>query len=390
MNIIHPKITQLSLSQFGLDETHLEPNDEPFSIVICDVISISTEIDARKVGLDFEKNIKEYLEMHHNDLSVKLLKRSVERAQNYFFKQYLKYEGLLKISLLILLKTPKLTASSSPDKVLVTSMGDIKFFSLDSSIQLAYYDAKSPQLPDNLSTKKRFSYLNNAIGCKDLNFNYSEIPVEPRTSLLMATYGSYQQTPQDKLYALFSDYENKRHLVGKLMTKSKGKSDLRSFLLIDFQKKAHPDFSSPLALSSSKLPHHELSSKKVRLFPVWAIKIACVAVVCLLSLEFFNHYLNSQRDTTERNLGVGRPKEIHTQFTLKSIKKPLEFPFLKERAYIVDLKDRYKRQLELIDKLQQIINEQDKTLCELQVKEFYQQEAVTSNNSPQSEPHLEN
>jgi hypothetical protein len=121
----------------------------------------------------------------------------------------------------------------------------------------------------------------------------------------------------------------------------------------------------------------EENKKREPYIPIWAIKIGLVALVCLLCLEFFNYFLNNTKRTQypiSRNV---TPKEVQTNITLRALKKPLEFPFLKERAYIVDLKEKYERQTDVIEKLQEIISEQDKALRNLQVRNYYQPDTIS-------------
>ena len=247
-------------------------------------------------------------------------------------------------------------------------------------MQLIYYDSEIPQLPENLSLKKRFNYITNAIGVPDMKCSISSSALKRDSSLLVATYGSYHQTNKEKLFSLFSDFEQKKNHIYRLIYRSKEKDHFRFFSFINFKKQpenfllqgynSSPDQES---YKSSK------SKKKEKSFPSWIVKIASVAIISLLCLEFFNYYLNvSQNASPYSFLLKDEEKSVHTNLNGKSLKKPLELPFLKERAYIIDLKEKYDSQAQVIEKLQIVIKGQEEALRNMQLKTLHKHETISA------------
>lgn len=376
MSAVYPTISHLSLDSFGLSETLYEPHEELLFYVLCDAINLTNPSESLKISKIFEKSIRQYILLRRNEMSEKLLRKAMEHAQNYFYKHYLSFENQLKVSVVIIVQLPTSLTGHQNKKILISGVGDLKVYHLDTSLQLIYYDSEIPQLPEALSFKKRFNYITNAIGAPDLRCRVTTSELSLDSSLLVATYGSYQQTNKEKLFSIFSDFENKKNQINKLIQKSKEKDHLKSFSLISFTKHLLLQPQDP-ADPPTKEEKNEIE-KKERYFPLWAVKIALVALVCLLCLEFFNYYLNITKTSTFAASSKTAPKEVQTNLHLRSLKKPLEFPFLKERAYIVDLKEKYEKQNDVIEKLQDIISEQDKALRNLQVKSYYHPDTISA------------
>lgn len=379
MSTLYPVISRLSLDSLGLTETLYEPHDKLFFYVLCDPVNLSNPTASLKISKLFEKCIREYINLNRNDISEKLLKKAIEHAQNYFYKNYISSQNQLKVNVVIILQLPNENPNSVDRNILIAGVGDIKVYHLDTSIQLIYYDPELPQLPEGLSYKKRFNYITNALGAPDIKCRITTSTLNHKSSLLVATYGSYSHTNKEKLFSVFADFENKKPQIHRLIQKSKEKDHLKSYSYISFFK---PNLSKNLIVPNSTIREItgdcEIEKKKDRYLPLWAIKIGLVAIVCLLCLEFFNYYLNSSKPPLYSLQKKVTPKQVQTNITLRSLKKPLEFPFLKERAYIVDLKEKYERQSEVVEKLQEIISEQDKALRNLQVRNYYQPDTISA------------
>lgn len=373
----HPKILQINHDHLGICETFFEPKSNLLFYVLCDAININNPEKNLSISREFEKIIKEYLHLHWTELTEKILKKALDHAQNHFLKNYLSYENQLKIAITIIVEESKGTPSEIKN-LLIAGAGDIKVFQLDKTLQLLFYDPEIPQLPENLSLKKRFHYITNAIGPPNFKCSITSAQLKPDSSLLISTYGAYSKSNKTKLFSLFSNLEQKKPQVYKLLVKSKDKDHLGIFAHIAFKPKNLNSYSHETP-AKTNFPHSFfLDSKKEKHFPVWALKIASVAIVSLLCLEFFNYYLKLTK-TTPYNLFVDDvPKSVQTSIDLKSLKKPLELPFIKERAYIVDLKEKYDQQSKVVEKLQSIVNEQDKALRDLQVKNFYQNDTISA------------
>lgn len=376
---LYPKITQLSLNRFGISETFLEQHNNPLLYVFCDAIYLTDPTKNNQIAHEFEKLVKQHIFRHWNELSEKTLKKAVEHAQNHFFKNYTSEESQLKVSLTIIIQDPESIDSDTP-KILIAGIGDIKVYHLDSSIQLIYYDPEIPQLPENLSLKKRFHYITNAIGVPDTKCNVSSASIKPNSLLLVASYGSYHQTNKEKLFSLFSDFEQKKNQIFKLISRTKEKDHANFFSYFNFQGKQKGLGSVDLNTSQQEnIQTTPNLKKKEKSFPSWILKIASVAIVSLLCLEFFNYYINVSQPSSSHSFLMNRSaKPIQTSTNLKTLKKPLEFPFLKERAYIVDLKKKFDCQSEVINKLQTIINDQEDALRDMQVKSFYKHETISA------------
>lgn len=374
MSVVYPKITQLSIDSFGLSETLYEPKDKILSYVLCDAINLNNPSENLIIAKAFERNIRQYLQMHSSEISEKILKKAIEHAQNYFFKNFLPFENRLKVGAVIIIEHPSL---HFPDKkkVFIAGIGDIKVYHLDTSLQLVYYDAEIPKLPDNLSFKKRFNYITNAIGAPDIRCSITTTDITPQSSLLISTYGGYNASNKEKLYTLFSDFENKKPHIHKFIQRNKEKDHFKSLSLISFdQPKNETSNPQETNLCAEEMKKEE---KKERFFPMWAIKIGLFALICLLCLEFFNYYINA---TKSDHISPGKvtAKVEEENVNLRSLKRPLEFPFLKERAYIVDLKQKYENQNQMIEKLQEIIKEQDILLRNMQIKNYYHPDTISA------------
>lgn len=379
MPAFYPTISHLSLDSFGLSETIYEPKEDFLVYVLCDAICITNPSESLKISKIFEKNVREYIHLHRNEIGEKLFKKAIEHAQNYFYKNYLSFENQLKVSLVIIAQEPNVKQGPYAGKILISGVGDIKVYHLDHSLQLIYYDSEIPHLPENLSLKKRFNYITNALGTPDIKCKITSSELNQNSSLLIATYGSYHQTNKEKLFAIFSDFENKKNQVNRLIQRSREKDHLKSFSLITFHHQTLPENQKKIEATHLKENNKVIQDeKKERYFPMWAVKIALVALVCLICLEFFNYYISTMKTSPYGPSLKNTPKEVEANLSLKSIKKPLEFPFLKERAYIIDLKEKYERQSEVIEKLQDIISEQDKALRNLQVKSYYQPDTISA------------
>lgn len=375
----YPKIVQFHLDRFGISETFFDAHIDATFLVVCDAINLKNPEQNNPIARSFEKIIKQYIYFHWNDISEKTLRKAIEYAQHYFLKNYLTFENQLKISLVIIAFLPD--SSDTTAKLLITGVGDIKIYQLDQSLELFYYDSEISHLPENLSNSKRFHYITNAIGAPELNYDVISIDVDINTKFLIATYGSYHQTSKEKLYTLFADPELKKNHVHKFLTNSFNENDhTKLFSYITLRNAQEPKTSSTANLIEQYFALNQGPLyKRNRLLPIWLLKIVLGAVISLLCLECFNYYLHLTKTSVKVPSQKGNFKEIHTIFNVKTLKKPLELPFLKERAYIIDLKEKYDQKVETISKLQQIVNEQDKTLRNLQVKKFYQYDKLSKN-----------
>lgn len=377
MSVVYPKITQLSIDSFGLSETLYEPKDKILSYVICDAINLNNPSENLIIAGAFERNIRQYLQMHSSEINEKILKKAIEHAQNYFFKNFLPFENRLKVGAVIVMEHPSLHTPGQK-KVFIAGVGDIKVYHLDTSLQLVYYDSEIPKLPENLSFKKRFNYITNAIGAPDIRCSITTTDLTPESSLLISTYGGYNSSNKEKLYSLFSDFENKKAQIHKFISRNKEKDHFRSLSLISFDSpKKEPLSSAEGKLITDDRKQKDKEDKKERFLPMWAIKIGLFALICLLCLEFFNYYISTPKTSNFSSEKIATKNE-QENVNLRSLKKPLEFPFLKERAFIVDLKQKYENQNQVIEKLQEIIKEQDMLLRNIQIKNYYHPDTISA------------
>ncbi len=362
MSLFYPKILQMSLDSFGMSETYFEPCTSPLVYILCDAVYLPRPEESVKVAKSFEKVLREYIQQHVHHLNETTLKKAIDHAQSYYLKNYYAFEGQLKLALVIILQLPNGSANELNKNIFITSVGDIKIYKIEDSFKLVYYDPEIPRLPGNLTLKKRFNYITNSIGAIAPKATVIRYEIEPTDTLLIATYGSYHQIEEDKPIGYLPDLETKKIHLTKLLSKSKEKEHYQCFGVISFENKAQ--LTHPPSLSSEDLQGTDKSLRKELHFPTWAIKIGMAAILCLLCFELFNYYLKISKFSLYPHTSSHLVKEEDITLNLKPLKRSLEFPFLKERAYISELKEKNIDHLQRIENLQKIINEQDKTLRE--------------------------
>lgn len=353
----------MSLDHFGMGETYFEPCSSSLVYILCDAVYLPRPEESIKVSKSFEKVVREYIQQHAHELNETTLKKAIDHAQSYYSKNYYAFEGQLKLALVIILQLPNGSANELNKNIFIASIGDIKIYKIEESFKLVYYDPEIPRLPENLTLKKRFSYMTNSIGALTPKVTVIRYEIEPTTTLLIATYGSYHQIEEDKPIGNLPDLEAKKIHLSKILSKSKEKEHFQCFGIISFENKTPLTHVS--SLSSENIQEDDKSLRKELHFPTWAIKIGMAAILCLLCFELFNYYLKISKFSLYPHTTLHLIKEKDTTLNLKPLKRSLEFPFLKERAYISELKEKNIGHLQKIENLQKIINEQDKTLREL-------------------------
>ncbi len=367
--MIFPKVFDLSMSENGINETFQDYRRAPFFRIFCDALFLTNPQEGSDIAKEFERVIKKFLYIHQNHLDERLLKKTIDHAQKYFFQNYAAYKKNLKISVLILARIPLSPGGSDP--LYVAGVGDMKLFSLSNTSELLFYDSENPKIPSDLTLQKRFRYLNNALGLQELKIpTFSLIPKE-NTNLLLAPYGGYRQWPEEKSIDPTIDLASKKKQLIKMLKKT-GKSDhFRHLTFVSFVRNSEPrECPSP---SSNRLSGKSILFQvhKKKIFPSGnrLLKISVILTLCILGFEAYRHIRSSPPSAIL--LPENPLSEPRMQLPPESLKYSFLFPFFKERAYVVDLKEKYERQTLIIDKLNQTLREQDKTLRDLQVKSYY-------------------
>lgn len=384
-----PKIRQLSYDEFGIGETFFELQSKRLIYVCCDALYLKDPSQNVRIAQEFEKVIRNYLLQNLEQPSEKTLRKALERAQNYFFKQHLG-EDQLKVSAIIIIEAP--STNKETRTLIIAGLGDLKLFSVQNSSKLFFYDPEIPQLPEDLSLKKRFDYITNAIGLPHSRFTFTQIQLNPEAALFIAAYGVYQKLDSSKITYFFTDFNTKKNQLHKLITKSKEKEHLSFLSCIYFDDL---DIENPYTSTQNRIQNAPDSKKSTNLeksFPIWVLKIALVAVLCLMSLEFFNRYTN---DSLELSLNQRAPSSVSHSRTpnpeQRLNKEALTLPFLKERANLADLKQKQSQQTKVIHRLESIVKEQDKTLKYLQVQQLERPQTISAKAfKPSKEPDSQN
>lgn len=365
------KIFHIYQDRQNLCETLLELQNEPLFCILCDVLYLPDPDQNARISKEFERTIRKYLWFQKQFLTEKTLSKALEQAQKYFIKNYEGQSKNLKISALILIEEPKKKATDSRS-CLVCGVGDFKLFKVDKPSSLLFYDIETPQLPLNLSLKKRFNYLSNVIGSTNLQSSVQRLNLSQTKALLVISYGTYNLIPEEKWLQYATDFENKKNLIFRSLFRSKDKDHLKHYMYISldcpYQSKQH---------STQNTPSLTLTSPKSRLSPVltgliWSSKIIAVLILGLCILELTQHKSSLKQFAFYERL-KNPLKEPEMSLNFRSMKRPMRFPLVRERAYLIDLKEKNDRQTLVIEKLHNKVREQDKALRDLQVKHFTSQ-----------------
>lgn len=364
------KIFHLYQDRFGLSETYQDIQEEALSCVLCDALYLPKPEESPQIAREFERVIKKYLSSQNHGYDEKILKKCIEHAQTHFFKKYPEDQHLLKITALIFVRPPPNNDTESLCYIL--GIGDFKLFKVDKPPSLLFYDSETSKLPLDLSLKKRFHYLTNAIGQPYLKNSVLSVPADKLSSLVIMSYGTYNTLPEEKWLQYLSDFENKKHSIIRAISRSKEKEHFKQLFYISSFKETENlrgISEKPLDEKLSKIPY--LPIKKSLHFFQWAYKIAIVVILGLCILELTHSYPSHiNQPSNSLDLLKSPIREPDMQLHLRSFKKPFRFPFIKERAFLVDLKEKYDRQVVIIDALNDRIQEQDKALRDLQIKRY--------------------
>lgn len=371
--MLSPKIFHLCQDKFGLNESYQEFHNDPLFCVLCDVLYLSKPEESGRIAKEFERIIKKYLLAQRHNFTEKTLKQALDHAQKHFLKKYSKESKALKVTALVLVEPPKQQDDAS-SFFYVVGVGDFKLFQVDKPSSLLFYDPETPKLTPDLSLKKRFQYLTHAIGQPNLKSSIIRIQTDQVNSLLLMSYGAYNALPEEKWIHLAADFVNKKNQIIRTLSKAPEKEHLKQLLFVSFdtseaQKQRKKKYSS--SKENNRInPYFKL--KKIIHFFEWAFKVCVVVVLGLCILELTQNY------PTLTSLNVHSPdllknplREPDMQLNIRSLKKPVKIPFIKERAFIVDLKAKYDRQSLIIDKLNEKIVAQDRALRDLQIKTYY-------------------
>ncbi len=371
--MLSPKIFHLCQDRFGLNESYQEFHKDPLFCVLCDVLYLSKPEESGRIAKDFEKVIKKYLLAQRHNFTEKTLKQALDHAQKHFLRKYPEESKVLKVTALVIVEPPKQQEDAS-SFFYVIGVGDFKLFQVDKPSSLLFYDPETPKLSSDLSLKKRFQYLTHAIGQPNLKGSVIRIQADQVNSLLLMSYGAYNALSEEKWIHLASDFANKKNQIIRTLSKAPEKEHLKHLLFVSFDSKEAQKKGEKKKSSSKEnnriSPYFKL--KKITHFFEWVFKVSVVVILGLCILELTQNY------PTLTSLSAHSPdllrnplREPDMQLNIRSLKKPVKIPFIKERAFIVDLKQKYDRQSLIIDKLNEKIVSQDRALRDLQIKTYY-------------------
>lgn len=370
--MLSPKIFHLCQDRFGLNETYQELHKDPLFCILCDALYLPKPEEGARIAKDFERIIKKYLSIHRHNFSEKTLQKALEYAQKHFFKKYTEDQNLLKITAFILAEPPNSEKNESR-YFYIAGLGDFKLFEIQRSATLLFYDPETPKLPVNLSLKKRFQYVTNAIGHPYIKSSIIKVCAHDLGPLLLMSYGTYSSLSEEKWLHYASDFENKKNQIIRSIAKSKDKDHRKHLVYISFK---NPNQLKEEEISSfTKKKHKQIKalglSKGVHFFQ-WIFKISLVCILGLCILELTHNYPLFSALTANSHEHFKNPiREPDMQLNLRSLKKPNRFPFIKERAFFVDMKKKQDRQAMIIEQLTLKLQDQDKLLRDLQIKTYY-------------------
>ena len=378
-----PNIIELYADEYGLNETYQEIHKAPLTFTFCDAIYLSNPKKNREIASEFEKIIKKYLILHRNDFNEKILIRAIDHAQNYFFLKYASRQKQLKISALIMIQPPHLFGQPICNNLFILAVGDIKAYHInETKPELISYDPETPLLPSDLTPLQRFQYITNAIGNPNLKKKVFKIDNIKTTQLAILTYGYYHRTPTHKFLEYILDFENKKNLLIKSITDSHDRdhSTYLSFILLKNHTQQHTLKRKPQSnLYSNR--NKEVSQKKHRFFHSYFYKSALIICSFILIVELYHHHSfsifksnpNFQKNHYELELDLNRPAP----------KKVFQFPYLKERKTLMNLKEKNFKQNQLIEKLNRRLREQSQVLRDFQIK-LYSSNEIKHTQEPQN------
>lgn len=393
-----PKIFHLSYDDFGLSEVYHEFQREPLFYILCDALYLPKPELNGKIAKNFERVIKKYILLRKNEFSEKLLIKAVAHAQKYFLKNYTSIQGQLKVCATIVIQEPFHQSKPNKRTLYVAGLGDIKLFSIASSPKLMFYDPEISLFSDHLSLKKRFQYITNSIGTPNYKLKITKIDADESVNFALSTYGIYNEMGIDRLFSSSTTFESKKNQVHKLFSKFKDHEHCCHY--VHFSLKSEASLKEPYrALPISKNDVEAESTKScAKSTTVTIFKALAIGMVMFCLFQLGNHYSLSPQNNAEHTSFKSPHKEPEMQLNLKSLKQPFKFPFLKERAFVIDLKNRCEKQVYIIEKLNQKIREQNKALRDLQMKNFrplstahsakYPELAETENSPPPITPTL--
>ena|GEM_PF-3566790 len=371
--MLSPKIFHLCQDRSGLNETYQEFQNDPLFCVLCDVLYLPKPEEGSRIAKDFEKIIKKYLLAQRHNFTEKTLKQALDHAQKYFFRKYAEESKVLKITTLIIVEPPKQQEDPS-SFFYVIGIGDFKLFQVDKPSSLLFYDPETPKLPANLSLKKRFQFITHAIGQPYIKGSIIRIQADQVNSLLLMSYGTYNALSEEKWIHLASDFANKKNQIIRTLSKATDKEHLKHLLYISFDSKEtqKEEHKKKHSLKENHRSNPYLKFKKITHFFEWVFKVSVVVILGLCILELTQNYPTLTSFNVHSSDQLRNPlREPDMKLNIRSLKKPIKIPFIKERAFIVDLKEKYERQTLIIDKLNEKIISQDRALRDLQIKTYY-------------------
>ncbi len=366
---ISSKIFHLVQDVAGINETTQEFHNTPIFCVLCDALCLTHPEKNHQISREFERVIKKYLWLQKPHLNEKTLVKALEEAQKHFLKNYAKeFIKHLKLSVLLIIE-PHFQDKTRDPFLYVLGLGDFKLFQIDKSGTLIFYDPETPQLPLNLSLKKRFNCLTNVIGQNHTRTTIHKIPINVAKSLLLVSYGTYSLIPEDKWIQYTLDFENKKNLLIRSFARSKERDHLKQLLYLNLKQEEQLSQEIEQTLPPIK-NEPERSPKKTFYTLNWAFKISTLLILGLCILELTQN-VTARTPRTMRTLFRYLHKEPEMNLGLKSSNPKLfRLPLVRERAFVMDLKNKYERQSIVIEKLNNRIKEQDKALRDLQIKKL--------------------
>lgn len=370
--MLSPKIFHLSQDNFGLNETYQEFNQDPLFCVFCDALYLTKPEESPKIAKEFERIIKKYLSIHRHNFSEKTLKKALEEAQKHYSKQYDQKEHQLKIAVVIFFEPPKSGEGGSERYFYIAGLGDFKLFEVDKSSPLLFYDSETPKLPIDLSLKKRFQYVTNALGHTHFKGSILKLKANDLGPLLLMSYGTYNSLSEEKWIQWAADFTNKKNHLIRSLSKIKDKDHQKQLVYLSFKIEESRKQPEQPFLTKKNLSIEATTSKRVYYLLQWSFKIIFIFIIGISILELTHNYpLLSSWNQNHHEFFRGPIKEPEIHLNLRSLKTPIRFPFLKERAYFIDMKRRYEKQSLLIEKLHDQIQEQDQALRDLQLKTYH-------------------
>ncbi|MCH9633683.1 MAG: hypothetical protein S4CHLAM7_04150 [Chlamydiae bacterium] len=369
--MLSPKIFHLCQNRLGLTETYQEFNREPLLCVLCDALHLSKPEENASISKDFEKIIKKHLLIQRHNFTEKSLKKTLDHAQKHLNTKYAQEAHLLKVSVLILIEAPN-SEEEDEKKFYICGVGDFKVLEINNPSSVLFYDSETPSLPLELSLKKRFHYLTNVIGQSTMKASTHKFSSKQIPDFLILSYGSYSSIGEDKWEQIVSEFETKKNNLIRLVSKSNEKEHSNLLVYISLQDHEIKNKKSAIETKLNKPPSTSYFNFKKAFYSLkWTLKVLVVLIlgICIFELTQKTSMLSSFNNSTYDSV-KSSVREPQKSLNLTSFNSPSKFSFIKERAYIVDLKEKYDRQTLTIEKLNMRIRDQEKLLRDQQIKTY--------------------